>query len=414
MALQSGSRLGHYELLGLLGSGGMGEVYVAQDTKLGRQVALKVLRPEALESPERRVRFEREAKALAALAHPNIVTVHSVEEAEGVNFITMELVRGKPLSQLIPKGGLALSEFFALAMPLADALAAAHEQEITHRDLKPDNVVVGADGRLKVLDFGLAKLKQESPGRIDSQFPTESRTEDGRVVGTVAYMSPEQAEGRSVDHRSDIFSLGILLYEMATGERPFRGENATSVLTSILRDTPRSVTELRPELPKELGKIVRRALAKDREQRIQTAKELRNDLVELKAEVESGEAWERPVKAPSSRKRRVATAGLAILALGAGVGIWMGWPRERAPAVTVTPLTSDPTEEGAPALSPDGKLVAFVRYGEASSDLYVKQIGGGEPIRIARGVTGEVAWSPDGGEITLKSILRWPVALPSG
>src|SRR3990172_7958628 len=291
-----GRTLSHYRIVGQLGAEGVG-------------------------SPERRKRFEQEAKALAALNHPNIVSVYSVEQAEGVDFITMELVVGKPLSGLIPRGGLSLKEILGLSIPLADALAAAHEQGITHRDLKPDNVMVGAEGRVKVLDFGLAKLRQESLGAIDSQFPTESRTGEGQVVGTVAYMSPEQAEGRAVDHRSDIFSLGIVLYEMATGERPFRGEYATSVLTSILRDTPRSVTELRPELPRELGKIIRRALAKDREHRIQTAKEVRNDLVELKAEVDSGEAWERPAPARSSRKRWVAIAGLAILALGAGVGI---------------------------------------------------------------------------------------------
>jgi Tol biopolymer transport system component/tRNA A-37 threonylcarbamoyl transferase component Bud32 len=407
-----GGTLSHYKILEKLGTGGMGEVYVAEDTTLGRQVALKVLRPEAMASPERRKRFEREAKALAALAHPNIVTVYSVEQAEGVDFITMELVRGKPLSRQIPKGGLTLSEFFALAIPLTDAVAAAHEQGITHRDLKPDNVMVGPDGRLRVLDFGLAKLKQESLSPVDSQTPTQSQTREGQIVGTVAYMSPEQAEGREVDHRSDIFSLGILLYEMATGERPFRGESAVSLMTSILRDTPPSVTELRPILPMELGKIIRRALAKDREQRIQTAKELRNELQELKAEVDSGEAWQRAVRAPRWKKRWAVIAALAVVAIGAAVGIWVIGPGERLPAPTIVPVTNDGADKGAPALSPDGNLVAFVRYQEAGSDLYVKQIGGGEPIRVAqglpvepiripRGVYGDarLSWSPDGREI---------------
>jgi Tol biopolymer transport system component/predicted Ser/Thr protein kinase len=394
-----GETLGHYRIRDRLGGGGMGEVFRAEDTQLGREVALKVLRPELVDSPERRQRFEREARTLAALNHPNIVTVYSVEQAGGRDFITMELVRGERLSRRIRKGGLPVSDLLELAIPLADALAAAHDQGITHRDLKPDNVMVGPEGGVKVLDFGLAKLRPQGPGLVDSQFATGTMTTEGQIVGTVAYMSPEQAQGRPVDHRSDIFSLGVVLYEMATGERPFRGETASALLAAIQKDTPASVTELRPELPRELGRILRRALAKDPEERIQTAKELRHELRELKVEVDSGEAWERP-RPVRARRRWALVAGLAIVAVAAGAAIWRLVSRQpAAEPLTVTPITSDPAEEASPALSPDGKLVAYVRPREGGADLYVKQIGGGEPIRVARRVVGEIAWTPDGGEI---------------
>ena len=255
MVLASGTRLGSYEILSSLGSGGMGDVYRAKDPKLGREIAIKVLPPE-MASSERLSRFEREAKAVAALNHPNIVTVYSVEEADGVHFITMELVKGKTLSELIPKKGLALNKFFELAIPLADAVSAAHQKGIIHRDLKPDNLMKDEERRLKILDFGLAKWRKELLEAGLSELPTQAATGEGRIVGTVAYMSPEQAEGKSVDHRSDIFSMGITLYEMATGQRPFTGETAASVLSSIIKETPPSVTEVNPALPNLLGRII--------------------------------------------------------------------------------------------------------------------------------------------------------------
>ena len=195
--------LAHYKILEKIGSGGMGEVYVAEDTKLDRKIALKVLPPEMAESEERRARFKREAKAIAALNHPNIVTVHSVEEADGVHFITMELVKGKTLTELLPKHGFPLNRFFDIAIPFADAVAAAHQEGITHRDLKPDNAMVSDDGRVKVLDFGLAKPTSGfAGGGADSALPTAAKTAEGVIVGTVSYMSPEQAQGKAVDARS--------------------------------------------------------------------------------------------------------------------------------------------------------------------------------------------------------------------
>lgn len=219
-----GQTLAHYKILDKIGSGGMGEVYLAEDTKLDRRIALKVLPPELADSEERRTRFAREAKAIAALNHPNIVTVHSVEEADGVHFITMEYVAGKTLSARLPKHGFSLRQFLDVAIPLVKAVAAAHEHGITHRDLKPDNIVVSAEGRVKVLDFGLAKPGTRAGSAAShSDLSTEQMTREGRILGTVAYMSPEQPEGKNVDARSDVFSLGVTFYEMLTGERPFRG-----------------------------------------------------------------------------------------------------------------------------------------------------------------------------------------------
>src|SRR5262245_52532068 len=220
MAIVIGQQLGSYEITELLGKGGMGEVYRARDTKLKRDVAIKVLPESVSRDPDFLARFQREAQSIAALNHPNIVTIHSVEEADGVVFFTMELVEGKPLSDVIGNGGVPLARLLQLAIPLADAVSAAHQKGITHRDLKPANVMVSADRRLKVLDFGLAKLMELSQVDVGaSRLPTNGLTGDGRILGTVAYMSPEQAEGKRTDPRSDIFSLGVMLYEMATGER---------------------------------------------------------------------------------------------------------------------------------------------------------------------------------------------------
>ena len=225
MSLASGTRLGSYEVLSLLGAGGMGEVYRARDTRLGRDVAIKVLPADVARDRTRLERFRREAKALAAIDHQNIVTVFSVEEAaagqgQSVHFLTMQLVEGQSLDHVIPAGGLPLDRLFQIAAAIAEALTAAHDKSIVHRDLKPANVMVAADGRVKVLDFGLAKDLAAS-GPADATLTSAEHTEHGVVMGTPAYMSPEQVAGRAVDHRSDIFSLGILLYQMASGERPF-------------------------------------------------------------------------------------------------------------------------------------------------------------------------------------------------
>lgn len=255
----------------------MGEVYRAADTKLGRFVALKVLPPDMARDPERLARFQREARAVAALNHPHIVTLHSVEEDGGVHFLTMELVEGHSLDRLILEGGLPLEQILVIAKAIADALAAAHEKGIVHRDLKPANVMVTEDGRVKVLDFGLAK-QTGAADPIDATQTLAGYTEVGAVMGTPAYMSPEQIAGRVLDHRTDIFSLGVMLYQMATGCRPFEGSSPAELASAILRDTPPPVTDVRGDLPNDLTRIIRRCLEKDPRSRIQTARDVGNEL----------------------------------------------------------------------------------------------------------------------------------------
>jgi len=290
-----GKTLSRYKVLAKLGEGGMGEVYLAEDTELGREVALKILPPMAEASPERLERFRREARAVASLNHPNIVTLFNVEESDGRRLIIMERVEGKSLDRLIPPGGMPLAEVFSYAIPMADALASAHDKGITHRDLKPANVMVTAEGQIKVLDFGLAKLAAETGPISFEDAPTEvptrsaALTGEGMVMGTAPYMSPEQLKGQEVDPRSDIFSFGILLYEMVTGKRPFQGDSGIELASSILKDRPSSVAESRADLPRHLGRIIQHCLEKDPERRFQSAKDVRNELEGLRAEVDSGQ-----------------------------------------------------------------------------------------------------------------------------
>jgi membrane-associated phospholipid phosphatase len=271
-------RISHYRILRKLGEGGMGQVFLAEDTRLERKAALKLLPPEFAKDPERLARFRREAKTVASLNHPNIVTIYSVEETDRGPFLTMELVEGRTLDAFLRPGGLAPRDFFEIALPLSDALSAAHHQGVTHRDLKPGNIMVSHDRRVKILDFGLAKLLEsdhESPRPVPA---ARADVSDGRIRGTIPYMSPEQFTGRPVDHRSDIFSFGIVLYEMATSRRPFHGKTSGEVVSSILRDDPPLVTELNAEIPPPIGRLIRRCLEKDPEDRFQSAADLRNEL----------------------------------------------------------------------------------------------------------------------------------------
>jgi len=278
--LNPGAKLGQYGIVALVGAGGMGEVYRATDAKLGREVALKVLPAEVAHDRERLARFEREARAIAALNHPHIVTIFSVEELEGIHFLTMELVEGQALDRLIPPGGLPVEQIIEIASALAEALAAAHEKGIVHRDLKPANVMVSSDGRVKVLDFGLAKdVRGESSD--GATLTSAGHTQAGIVMGTPAYMSPEQVAGRTLDHRTDIFSLGIMMYEMATGRRAFEGTSSAELASAILRDTPAPVTDLRPDLPGDVARIIRRCLEKDPRHRVQTARDVSNEFRDL-------------------------------------------------------------------------------------------------------------------------------------
>jgi len=255
----------------------MGEVYRATDTKLGREIALKVLPPDMARDPERLARFQREARAVATLNHPHIVTLHSIEEADGVHFLTMELVDGQSLDHRISEGGLPIEQILEIAGALAEALAAAHEKGIVHRDLKPANVMVTHEGRIKVLDFGLAKEIHTADSSGVTLTSAEG-TKVGVVMGTLAYMSPEQVAGRAIDHRTDIFSVGIMLYEMASGRRPFEGASSAELASAILRDTPRPLNELRAELPEEFVRAIQRCLEKSAADRFPSARDLRNRL----------------------------------------------------------------------------------------------------------------------------------------
>jgi serine/threonine protein kinase/tetratricopeptide (TPR) repeat protein len=284
--LAIGSRLGAYKILARIGAGGMGDVYRASDTKLGRSVAIKVLPPGFIDDPERLARFQREARMLASINHPNIVTIHSFEEIDGVHFLTMEMVEGRPLSQHIPKGGLPIDRILDFAAAITEALCAAHEKGIVHRDLKPANVMVTDQGRVKVLDFGLAKEIREG-NSTDATLTSAEYTRIGVIVGTPAYMSPEQVEGRMVDHRTDIFSLGTLLYEMATGQKPFQGKSGAELASAILRDTPRPVREMRAELPDGLEDVIQRCLLKSANDRFPSARELSNKLRGVTSGIES-------------------------------------------------------------------------------------------------------------------------------
>ncbi|MFQ5700840.1 MAG: protein kinase [Acidobacteriota bacterium] len=412
-----GRTLNQFKVTRRLGRGGMGEVFVAEDTRLRRQVALKVLPASMADDPERRARFEREARSVAALNHPNIVTIHSVEQAGGVHFITMELVEGQTLTETIPRNGFSLGRFFELAVPLADAVAAAHAGGITHRDLKPDNIMVSKEGRLKVLDFGLAKLRESAPeAPARTQAPTVAQTEEGVILGTVAYMSPEQAEGKPIDHRSDIFSLGVVLYQMATGEAPFKGDTKVSLISSILRDIPPPVTDLNRALPRHLGRIIKRCLAKEPQRRAQSALDLRNELAELQEEVASGATLPVGQASTGSRGRRWALT--ALVGVGAAVviltaGYFLRFSGSAVPPDAPAPLQATFTKLTDPAgvefyvtLSPDGRTVAYAAGTVGNQDIFVQRVGGRNPMNL----TGDCkkpdtmpAFSPDGDRIVFRS-----------
>ncbi len=321
-----GKTLSHYKILSALGEGAMGKVYLAEDLRLGRKVALKIPPAELASDPQRLERYEREARAVAALNHPNIVTLHSIEEADGIRFLTMELVDGQNLAKHIPAQGVSVEELFELAIPMADALSAAHEAGITHRDLKPENIMVTEGGQIKILDFGLAKLRQKGPQGGEVEHLTQTLTQEGMVMGTVPYMSPEQVQGKPIDHRSDIFSLGVILYEMSTGSRPFAGETSAHVISSILRDAPDSANVVNEELPHHLGRVINRCLEKETSERYQTARDVCNELKGLKKEWSSGEIRaSRAVETQTPGKSTVARyVGLAALvALLVAVGFWL-------------------------------------------------------------------------------------------
>ena len=358
--------LGHYEIVERLGEGGMGAVYRALDTRLRRHVALKVLPDELASSRQGVERFQREAEALAALAHPGIVAVHSIEESEEHRFLTMELVEGAPLNELIVPGGLALQEVLDWGVAIADALAAAHEAGIVHRDIKPANIMVNRSGAVKVLDFGLAKLQHPTDAEFSSQR-TQVLTEQGTLLGTVPYMAPEQVGGGVVDGRTDVFSLGVLLFEMATGRRPFQGAETGAVIAAIQRDVPVPADALRTDLPHHLARVIARCLEKDPERRYQSMKDVRNELEGLRLESQTGvipgglpttsDTSTADTSSDVHPDRREGRSALGRLAAGAAVllllalGAWFWIDRNRLPTGPGPAAGASPDPEPTPSLA---------------------------------------------------------------
>ena len=361
-----GRTVSHYTVLEKLGAGGMGEIYKAQDTRLNRFVAMKVLSTANAGDVERRRRFVQEAQAASALNHPNIVTIHDVVSTDGLEFMVMEFVSGVTLDDLIPQHGLNFQKCLDIAVQMADALQTAHAAGIIHRDLKPANVMVTGTGLVKILDFGIAKLTGPSPaaaGNTDETLPIDSpMTVEGSILGTVCYMSPEQAQAKTVDPRSDIFSFGLVLYEMLTGQKAFSGDSALSTLSSILRDEAKPIAEIVQGVPTDLEQIVTRALRKDPDQRWQTMAELRAALVVLKQKADSGVLHTQiggPAMPPVKKKSSplpvlIALGAVVVLAAGGGGGWW--WMKHRqvqqkppVAEVTPPPVAPPPATDAAPA-----------------------------------------------------------------
>ena len=409
MTLPAGSRVGSYEIASPLGAGGMGEVYRARDTRLGREVAIKVLPADAAGDGESRTRFEQEARAASALNHPNILTVYDIGDSDGSLFIAMEYVEGRTLRELLVSGPVPPRKLLSIAAQVAEGLAKAHGAGIVHRDLKPENIMVNKDGFAKILDFGLAKLAIP-PQEGGSQLATMAGpgTRPGVVLGTVGYMSPEQASGQPVDFRSDQFSLGAILYEMATGQRAFQRKTAVETLSAIIREEPAPMSASSPAAPAAVRWIVERCLAKDPEERYASTRDLARDLKltgDHLTEV-SGEAA--PVSRPASKGR---VAWVAVLAGLVAVGVadvavrWRAGSRSANAPAALRRVTFAPGLEDEPTFSPDGKFLAYTTDERGNLDVVVQPLSGGEVIRIAESDADEAepAWSPDGAKIAFVS-----------
>ena len=356
-------RISHYNIIRMIGQGGMGAVYEATDEKLDRRVALKTLPQEMASNPSWLRRFNREARAVAALNHPNIVTLFSVENDGGVHFLTMELVAGGTLAERIPSGGLPLETFLDTAIALADALMYAHDQGVAHRDLKPTNIVLADDGRPKILDFGLAKFIHGPRQPASPTSPADTITAAGLVFGTPSYIAPEQLKGKNVDHRVDIYSLGAVLFEMVTGHAPFTGDSIAETTSSVLRDRVPSVRADRADMPPELDHIIRKCLSKDASDRYPTARALRDELGELRVGMQSGSV--------RLRTRRALLPYLAIVAgvIVAGVALFANL-RPTTPPSHVNPTTHAPAQTERPRLV----VLPFDNLGEAEDEYLVAGI----------------------------------------
>jgi len=401
-----GKTLGHYRILEKIGAGGMGEVYRAHDERLEREVAIKVLPAGALADESARKRFRKEALALSKLSHPHVATVYDFDSQDGVDFLVLEFVRGPSLAEKLTGGPLAEKEIAKLGAQIASALEEAHERGIVHRDLKPNNVVLTEKGQVKVLDFGIAKLIRAG----DETATTESLTQAHAAAGTLPYMAPEQVRGEEVDARTDVWALGVVLYEMAAGQRPFQGDDAVRLSAAILEKTPRSPRESKSKLSLGLENIILKALDKDPERRYKSARELRVDLERISTPT--------PIPTPAPRRRfarrwKVAAAGLMVFVVGGLAVLVFRWPPWRSldsrPEMTPRQLTANPSEIPvfAAAISPNGRYLAFFDHVERKLALLLREIETGEtrPLVLPedfRVWDGEVSWFPDSTKLLLE------------
>jgi Tol biopolymer transport system component len=413
-----GKQLGHYQLLSLIGAGGMGEVYAARDTRLGRKVAVKVLPAAVSRDADRLRRFEQEARAIGMLNHPNILTIHDIGTHENSPYIVSELLEGGTLREQIKGTALVPRKAVDYALQITRGLAAAHERGVVHRDMKPENLFITKDGRVKILDFGLAKLMHSPAGDREASGPAYPvvQTNPGMVMGTVGYMAPEQLRGEEADSRADIFAFGVILYEMLAGQRPFRGDTAIETMNAILKHEP-------PDLPAPLGaqspgleRVIHRCLEKREQQRFQSASDLGFALEALTTSfMASGRSHDMsptlPLEFQKGWRGWIARAGqmgwagrigwlLAGVFLAASILLWMGYFRRPGVSTRVVPFTSFPGQKSNPVFSPDGNQIAFNWDGGGENPgIYVKLIDSGSPLRLTTGNDFDPAWSPDGRSI---------------
>jgi len=403
MSLVAGTRLGPYEVLAPLGAGGMGEVYRARDIRLGREVALKVLPAEVSSDPERLRRFEREARSASALNHPSIVTVYEFGRADSLSYISMELVEGQTLRELLSSGPSPVKKALSMACQVADGLARAHAAGIVHRDLKPENVMVSRDGLIKILDFGLAKLTEPEGGPGgESRTASLVGTEAGVVLGTVGYMSPEQAAGKPVDFRSDQFSFGSILYELATGKRAFQKGSAVQTLSAIIQDDPKPVGEVNPQTPAPLSWIVERCLAKDPEDRYASTRDLAHELQTVRdhlSEIGRSEQVVPAQRPPRGWSRLVAAPLLVGLGLALGAALALLWKGRTASQVPAIRYLTHSGRDSSPAASPDGRTVAFSSDRDGQRRIWLKQLSSGDEVSLTAGEDDFPRFSPDGSAI---------------